>query len=61
MGANLWGESPLWEYRLELIMSHKDNHEPRARASLRGLVWRKPECKRCEATDRNRIAKAEGS
>ena len=23
-------------------------------------VWRKPECKRCEATDRNRIVKAEG-
>ena len=21
MGANLWGGSPLWEYRLELIMS----------------------------------------
>lgn len=33
----------------------EDNHEPTARASPRGLVWRKPECKRCEATDRNRI------
>lgn len=33
----------------------KDNHEPKARARPRGLVWRKPECKRCEATDRNRI------
>ncbi len=48
MGANLWGASPLWEYRLGLIVS-KDNHEPKARASPRGLVWRKPECKRCEA------------
>ena len=54
MGANLWGASPLWEYRLGLIES-KDNHEPKARASPRGIVWRKPECKRCEATDRNRI------
>jgi hypothetical protein len=59
MGANLWGGSPLWRYRLGLIMS-KDNHEPKARARPRGLVWRKPECKRCEATDRNRIVKAEG-
>jgi hypothetical protein len=59
MGANLWGASPLWEYRFGLIVS-KDNHEPKARASPRGLVWRKPECKRCEATDRNRIVKAEG-
>ena len=33
----------------------KDNHEPKARAKPRGLVRRKPECKRCEATDRNRI------
>ncbi len=33
----------------------KDNHEPTARAIPRGMVWRKPECKRCEATDRNRI------
>ena len=33
----------------------KDNHEPKARARPRGLVWRKPECKRCEATNRNRI------
>jgi len=32
MGANLWGGSPLWEYRLGLIVS-KDNHEPTARAS----------------------------
>ena len=32
MGANLWGGSPLWEYRLGLIVS-KDNHEPKARAS----------------------------
>ena len=45
---NLWGESPLWEYRLGLIVS-KDNHEPKARAMSRGRVWRKPECKRCEA------------
>ena len=59
MGANLWGGSPLWEYRLGLIVS-KDNHEPKARAMSRGMVWRKPECKRCEATDRNRIVKAEG-
>ena len=59
MGANLWGESPLWEYRLGLIVS-KDNHEPKARAIPRGIVWRKPERKRCEATDRNRIVKAEG-
>ena len=27
----------------------KDNHEPKARAKPRGIVWRKPECKRCEA------------
>ncbi len=54
MGANLWGASPLWEYRLGLIVS-KDNHEPTARARPRGFVRRKPECKRCEATDRNRI------
>ncbi len=54
MGANLWGASPLWEYRLGLIVS-KDNHEPTARAIPRGNVRRKPECKRCEATDRNRI------
>ena len=33
----------------------KDNHEPKARARPRGVVWRKPECKRCEATNRNRI------
>ena len=59
MGASLWGESPLWEYRLGLIVS-KDNHEPKAKAMSRGMVWRKPECKRCEATDRNRIVKAEG-
>ena len=59
MGANLWGESPLWEYRLGLIVS-KDNHEPKARARPRGNVWRKLECKRCEATERNRIDKAEG-
>lgn len=59
MGANLWGASPLWEYRLGLIVS-KDNHEPKARARPRGIVRRKPERKRCEATDRNRIAKAEG-
>ena len=38
----------------------KDNHEPKARARPRGLVWRKPECKRCETTNRNRIVKAEG-
>ena len=37
-----------------------DNHEPKARARPRGIVRRKPECKRCEATDRNRIVKAEG-
>ena len=48
MGANLWGESPLWEYRLGLIVS-KDKQEPKARAMSRGMVWRKPECKRCEA------------
>ena len=54
MGANLWGGSPLWGYRLGLIVS-KDNHEPTARASPRGIVWRKPECKRCETTNRNRI------
>ena len=48
MGANLWGESPLWEYRLGLIV-RKDNHEPKARAMSRGMVWRKPECKKCEA------------
>ena len=59
MGANLWGGSPLWEYRLGLIVS-KDNHEPKARAIPRGMVRRKPECKRCEVTDRNRIVKAEG-
>ena len=50
MGANLRGESPLWECRLGLIVS-KDNHEPKAKAMSRGRVWRKPECKRCEATD----------
>ena len=59
MGANLWGASPLWEYRLGLIVA-KDNHEPKARARPRGIVRRKPERKRCEATDRNRIVKAEG-
>ena len=59
MGANLWGESPLWEYRLGIIVS-KDNHVPKARAKPRGIVRRKPACKRCEATDRNRIVKAEG-
>ena len=48
MGANLWGASPLWEYRLGLIVS-KDNHEPKARARPRGIVRRKPERKRCEA------------
>ena len=48
MGANLWGASPLWEYRFGLIVS-KDNHEPKARARPRGIVRRKPECKRCEA------------
>ena len=37
MGANLWGASPLWEYRLGLIVS-KDNHEPKARAKPRGIV-----------------------
>ena len=50
MGANLWGGSPLWEYRLGLIVS-KDNHEPKARAMSRTMVWRKLGCKRCEATD----------
>jgi len=59
MGASLRGESPLWEYRLGLIVS-KDNDEPKARAIPRGMVWRKPQRKRCEATDRNRIVKAEG-
>ena len=59
MGANLWGASLLWEYRLGLIVS-KDNHESTARADPRGNVRRKPECKRCEATDRNRIVKAQG-
>ena len=48
MGAMLWGESPLWECRLGLIVS-KDNHEPKAKAMSRGMVWRKPECKKCEA------------
>ena len=48
MGANLRGESPLWEYRLGLIVS-KDNREQKARAMSRGMVWRKPKCKRCEA------------
>ena len=33
----------------------KDNHEPKASAVSRGAVRRKPECKRCEATNRNRI------
>ena len=46
---------PTWTHRVA-----KDNHEPKARARPRGLVRRKPECKRCEATDRNRIVKAEG-
>ena len=50
MGANLWGASPLWEYRLGLNVS-KNNHEPKARAKPRGIVRRKPECKRCETTD----------
>gem|GEM_PF-3613046 len=58
-GRDLWGESPLWRYRLGLIVS-KDNHEPKARARPRGIVRRKPACKSCEATDRNRIVKAEG-
>lgn len=38
----------------------KDNHEPKARALSRSLVWRNPEYKRCEAIDRNRTVKAEG-
>ena len=50
MGSNSWGASPLWVYRLGLIVS-KDNHEPKARARPRGLARRKPECQRCEATD----------
>ena len=53
MGANSWGESPplaLSECRLGLIVS-KDNHEPKARAMLRGMVWRNLECERCEDTD----------
>ena len=37
MGANLWGGSSLWKYRLGLIVS-KDNHEPKARAKPRGIV-----------------------
>ena len=36
------------------------NHQPKARAKPRRIVRRKPECKRCEATDRNRIVKAQG-
>ena len=35
---------PTWTHRVA-----KDNHEPTARARPRGLVRRKPECKRCEA------------
>ena len=46
---------PTWTHH-----ESKDNHEPKARAIPRGMVRRKPECKRCEVTDRNRIAKAEG-
>src|SRR5450759_2524206 len=46
---------PTWTHH-----ESKDNHEPKARAIPRGHVWRKPECKSCEATDRNRIVKAEG-
>ena len=36
MGANLWGGSLLWRYRLGLIVS-KDNHEPKARGDREGL------------------------
>ena len=59
MGANLWGGSPLWEYRLGFIVS-KDNHEPTARAFPRGFVWRKPECKGARRRTANRLVKAEG-
>ena len=53
------GASPLWEYRLGLIVS-KDNHEAKAGAKPRGIVRRKPECKRCEATNLQTAYKAEG-
>ena len=54
MGANLWGASPLWEYRPGLIVS-----EGYPRAEGKGKTARscleEAGCKRCEATDRNRI------
>ena len=59
MGANLWGASPLWEYRLGRSVS-KDKHWPTARATPRGFVWRKPECKAARQQTANRIVKAEG-
>ena len=59
------GVRPAWArtdgmkaHRLDINLTHldlKDDHEPTARASPRGSVRRKPEWKRCEATDRNRI------
>jgi len=51
---------PCGSTNLDSSVVSKDNHEPKARARPRGIVRRKPECKRCEATDRNRIVKAEG-
>ena len=53
------GIASLSEYHLRLILS-KSNHEPTARARPLGLIWRTLECRRCEATARNRIVKAEG-
>jgi hypothetical protein len=58
MGANLWGESPLWENRMGLIESHV-NHWPKARAGPRGPVWRKPESK-CARRRTETAYKAEG-
>ena len=49
-GRELMGcKSPVgvltWTHR------EQDNYKPKARAKSRGIVRRKPECKRCEATD----------
>jgi hypothetical protein len=50
MGCKSPVEVPSWTHH-----ESEHNHEPTARADPRGIVRRKPECKRCEATDRNRI------
>jgi hypothetical protein len=47
MGVNLWGESPLYENQEVFIMDgYYQKYEPKARASPRGGVRRKPDGKR---------------